>query len=195
VAWLEGLAIIGRNGAGKSTLLSLLAGLAPPDRGTIEVNGRVAALLELGSGMHPDLSGAENIYLNAALLGFGEKETRALFDPIVEFAGVGDFIHQPLRTFSSGMHLRLAFAIAVNVNPDILIVDEVLAVGDAEFQAKCYERIRRFRAEGKSFICVSHARPVLQELCDHAIWLDHGALVMSGNTVDVLDAYESRVPA
>ena len=140
----EGLAVIGSNGAGKSTLLSLVTGLAAPSRGRVEVKGRVAALLELGSGFHPDLTGAENIYLNASLLGFNQRETRAMFDSIVDFAGVGEFIHEPLRAFSSGMVVRLAFSIAVNVDPDILIIDEVLAVGDASFQEKCFATFERF---------------------------------------------------
>ncbi len=188
----EGLAVIGSNGAGKSTLLSLITGLAAPDEGSVKVNGRVAALLELGSGFHPDLTGAENVYMNASLLGFTEKQTRAMFDSIVEFAGVTEFIDEPLRTYSSGMYLRLAFSIAVNVDPEILIIDEVLAVGDRDFQAKCYERIRGFRRAGKTFLCVSHSKPTLLELCDRAVWLDHGEMMMCGKIGDVFDAYEGR---
>lgn len=188
----EGLAVIGSNGAGKSTLLSLVTRLAEPDQGSIEVNGRVAALLELGSGFHPDLTGAENVYLNAALLGFTEKQTRAMFDSIVEFSGVGDFIDEPMRSYSSGMNLRLAFAIAVNVDPDILIVDEVLAVGDQNFQAKCFDRIQGFRRAGKTFLCVSHSKPVLMALCDRAIWLDQGELMMFGKIEDIFQAYEGH---
>lgn len=188
----ESLAVIGSNGAGKSTLLSVVTGLAQPDKGVVNVKGRVAALLELGSGFHPDLTGAENVYLNAALLGFSEKQTRLMFDSIVEFSGVKDFINEPLRTYSSGMGLRLAFAVAVNVDPDILIIDEVLAVGDHEFQAKCYERIRAFRRAGKTFLCVSHSKAVLMELCDRAVWLDHGEMMMFGNIDDVFEAYEGR---
>jgi ABC-type polysaccharide/polyol phosphate transport system ATPase subunit len=192
VAGSESLAIVGSNGAGKSTLLSVVTGLATPDRGSIEVNGRVAALLELGSGFHPDLTGAENLYLNAALLGFSRRETAAMFDSIVDFSGVGEFINEPLRTYSSGMMVRLAFSIAVNVDPDILIIDEVLAVGDANFQQKCFERIRAFRKAGKTFICVSHNKYMLRELCDQAIWLDHGEMIKAGPIHDVLDAYEGR---
>jgi ABC-type polysaccharide/polyol phosphate transport system ATPase subunit len=188
----EGLAVIGSNGAGKSTLLSLVTGLAAPNRGTVEVKGRVAALLELGSGFHPDLTGAENVYLNASLLGFNQRETRTMFDSIVDFAGVGEFIHEPLRAFSSGMVVRLAFSIAVNVDPDILIIDEVLAVGDASFQEKCFERVRGFRRAGKTFLCVSHNRGMLLELCDQAIWLDHGEIMKSGTITGVIDAYEGR---
>src|SRR5438034_1302116 len=160
----ERVGIVGRNGAGKSTLLSLVCGLSTPEEGRIEVSGRVAALLELGSGFHPDLTGAENVYLNASLLGFTESKTREMFDSVVEFAGVGDFIHEPLRTYSNGMILRLAFSVAVSVDPEILIIDEVLAVGDQDFQTKSYDRIRGFRRAGKTFLCVSHNKSVLMEL-------------------------------
>lgn len=189
----EGLAVIGSNGAGKSTLLSIVAGLAKPDRGKVQVTGRIAALLELGSGFHPDLTGTENVYLNAALLGFTEKQTKEMFGTIVDFAAIGDFIDEPLRTYSSGMWLRLAFSVAVNVDPEILIVDEVLAVGDLDFQVKCYDRIRGFRNAGKTFVCVSHSKPVLMELCDQAIWLDHGEMMMNGPIADVFEAYEGRL--
>ena len=192
VAKGEGLAVIGSNGAGKSTLLSIVTGLAKPDKGKVGVNGRVAALLELGSGFHPDLTGAENVYLNAALLGFSERQTEDMFDDIVEFAGVRDFIDEPLRTYSSGMMMRLAFSIAVNVDPDVLIIDEVLAVGDQDFQAKSYERIRDFRRAGKTFVCVSHNPQVLRDLCDRAIWLDQGEMLMCDRIKYVLDAYEGR---
>ena len=191
----ESVGIIGHNGAGKSTLLSLITGLAQPDEGTIVVGGRVAALLELGSGFHPDLTGAENVRLNAALLGFTQRQVYDLFDSIVDFSGIGEFIDEPLRTYSSGMMLRLAFSIAVNVNPDILIIDEVIAVGDQTFQNKCYERIRELRHSNKTFVCVSHSRDILQDLCERAIWLDRGELVMDGRISEVLDAYGgSAVP-
>jgi ABC-type polysaccharide/polyol phosphate transport system ATPase subunit len=195
VARGEGLAIVGGNGAGKSTLLSVLAGLVPPDHGTVEVRGRIAALMDLGSGFHPDLTGTENVYVNAALLGFSESQTREAFASIVAFAGIGDYIHEPLRTYSNGMNLRLGFSVAINVDPDILIVDEVLAVGDPEFQAQCLERIREFRRAGKTFLCVSHNRKTLEELCDQALWLDHGELVMHGSAGEVLEAYEGGVRA
>jgi lipopolysaccharide transport system ATP-binding protein len=188
----ESVGIVGSNGAGKSTLLSVITGLAHPDEGSVEVNGRIAALLELGSGFHPDLTGAENIRMNAALLGFTKKETMDLFDSIVEFSGVGEFIDQPLRTYSSGMMLRLAFSVAVNVNPDVLLVDEVLAVGDQAFQARCLERIRTLRDAGKTLLCVSHATSLLTQFCDRAIWLDHGQLVMQGEINEVIEAYEGR---
>jgi ABC-type polysaccharide/polyol phosphate transport system ATPase subunit len=185
----QSLAVVGDNGAGKSTLLGLLAGLATPDTGEIEVSGRIAALLELGSGFHPDLTGRENVRLNASLLGLTRRQMEASFDSIVEFSGIGDFIDDPLRTYSSGMVMRLAFSVAVNVDPDILLIDEVLAVGDASFQDKCFDRIRDFRRAGKALVCVSHGSSLIQELCDHAIWLDHGELVMEGGIKKVLDAY------
>jgi len=188
----ESLAVVGPNGAGKSTLLGLVAGLATPDTGAITVNGRIAALLELGAGFHPDLTGAENIRVNASLIGLSRRQTAELFDPIVEFAGIGDFIGEPLRTYSTGMIMRLAFSVAINVNPEILLIDEVLAVGDQAFRAKCFERIHRFRHAGKTLLCVSHAAGIVQELCDRAIWLDRGELMMSGRTRDVIEAYEGH---
>jgi ABC-type polysaccharide/polyol phosphate transport system ATPase subunit len=187
----ECISIIGGNGAGKSTLLSLVTGLATPNEGSIEVKGRVAALLELGAGFHPDLTGAENIRMNAALLGFSRKETNELFDSIVDFSGVGEFINQTLRTYSSGMSLRLAFSVAVNLNPDVLIVDEILAVGDQSFQAKCIERIRRLRKSGKTLLFVSHNAGMVLELCDRALWLDHGSLIMQGPAKEIVAAYQA----
>jgi ABC-type polysaccharide/polyol phosphate transport system ATPase subunit len=189
----EGVAIVGGNGAGKSTLLSVVAGLAKPDRGSVTVNGRVVALLELGSGFHPDLTGIENVYLNAALLGFSEERIRKAFDSVVEFSEIGDFIREPLRTYSSGMVLRLAFAVAVHVEAEVMIVDEVLAVGDKSFQEKCFDRIRQLRKNGRTFFCVSHNRAMVEELCERAVWLDHGAVVMDGEIGSVFEAYEGRI--
>jgi lipopolysaccharide transport system ATP-binding protein len=186
----ESIGILGRNGAGKSTLLSLISGLARPDRGIVKVRGRVAPLLELGSGFHPELTGRENLLLNAALMGFTEKEIRGKQDQIIEFAGIEEFIDEPLRTYSSGMSLRLAFSIAVTVEPEILIVDEVLAVGDQAFTAKCLKRILEIRRMGTTFICVSHSAAMLESLCDRGIWLDSGQLVMQGNVREVLAAYK-----
>lgn len=185
----ESMAVIGPNGAGKSTLLSLVAGLSQPDEGAVMVNGRVAALLELGAGFHPDLTGAENVRLNALLLGLTRKRTAELFDEIVEFAEIGDFISEPLRTYSNGMIMRLAFSVAINVDPEILLVDEVLAVGDAAFQEKCFESVRQFRRSGKTLLCVSHASGMVQKLCDRALWLDHGSVVMTGPIQEVTEAY------
>jgi lipopolysaccharide transport system ATP-binding protein len=191
----ESLAVVGPNGAGKSTLLGLVAGLAIPDKGKVTVNGRVAALLELGSGFHPDLTGAENVRLNAALIGLSRKKTNEVFDQIADFAGIGEFMPEPLRTYSTGMVMRLAFAVAVHLDPEVLLVDEVLAVGDLVFQAKCVDKIREFRRAGKSLLCVSHAAGMVQQLCERAIWLDHGELIMSGSVRDVTEAYAGRAAA
>jgi len=185
----ESVAIVGRNGAGKSTLLSLVCGLSTAEKGRVEVSGQVAALLELGSGFHPDLTGAENVNLNASLLGFTRARTNALFDSIVEFSGVGDFIHEPLGTYSSGMMLRLAFSVALNLEPTILIIDEVLAVGDQAFQEKCFDKISELRNSGRTLLCVSHSTAILLKLCDRALWLDHGELIMDGKAAEVLQLY------
>jgi ABC-type polysaccharide/polyol phosphate transport system ATPase subunit len=185
----ESLAVVGSNGAGKSTLLGLVAGLAKPEQGRVTVNGHVAALLELGSGFHPDLTGRENVQLNAALLGLTRKQANERFDAIVEFSGIREFIDEPLRTYSTGMVMRLAFSVAIHRDPDVLLIDEVLAVGDAAFQAKCFERIHEFRNAGKTLISVSHANTIVHQLCDRALWLDHGELILDGQVADVLAAY------
>jgi ABC-type polysaccharide/polyol phosphate transport system ATPase subunit len=191
----ESLAIVGSNGAGKSTLLSLAVGLARPDEGEVLMNGRVAALLELGAGFHPDLTGVENVRLNAALLGMSRKRTNDLFDEIVDFSGVGEFINEPLRTYSSGMMLRLAFSVAINMDPEILVVDEILSVGDQGFQAKCLEKIRELRRRGKTMLCVSHSPAMIQQFCDRALLLERGQLLMSGSVGEVLDASLGRTAA
>lgn len=191
----ESLAVIGPNGAGKSTLLGLAAGLALPDEGSVTVNGRTAALLELGSGFHPDLTGEENVRLNASLIGLTRKRTAEIFDEIVDFSGIGDFIKEPLRTYSSGMVMRLGFSVAVMMDPEILLVDEVLAVGDAAFQTKCFDKVHEFRRRGKMLLCVSHSPGMLQELCDRAILLDHGQVVIEGTIGKVMDAYAGRQAA
>jgi ABC-type polysaccharide/polyol phosphate transport system ATPase subunit len=170
----------------------MVAGLSYPDEGTVAVNGRVAALLELGTGFHPDLTGLENINLNAALLGLSRKRTEYLLDSIVDFSGIGDFINEPLRTYSTGMMMRLAFSVAVNVDPDILILDEVFAVGDQNFQAKCRDKVMEFKRSGKTMLCVSHATATLHQLCDRAIWLDQGEVMMDGALPDVVTMYEGR---
>jgi lipopolysaccharide transport system ATP-binding protein len=188
----ESMAIVGGNGAGKSTLLSLVTGLCLPTEGRIQVRGRVAALLELGSGFHYDLTGAENVVLNASLLGLSRKETEACFDKIVEFSGVGDFIHEPLRTYSSGMTMRLAFSVAVHVDPDILIIDEVLGVGDQAFQSKCFERIAQFKRAGKTLLFVSHSAQLVRQFCDRTLWLDNGQAVLVGSPDEVLNAYAGK---
>jgi len=188
----ETIGVIGRNGAGKSTLLSLVAGISYPDEGRVTVEGRVAALLELGSGFHGDLTGVENVFLNASLLGLSRRKTQEKFDEIAAFSEIGDFIHEPLRTYSSGMVMRLAFSVAIHVDPSFLIIDEVLAVGDANFQAKCYEKIMEFKRAGKGLLIVSHAGKTIQQLCDRALWLDHGKLMMDGPTDEVVAAYTGQ---
>lgn len=188
----ECVAIVGSNGAGKTTLLSLVAGLAVPDEGSVLIGGRVAALMELGSGFHPDLTGAENVRVNAALLGLSRAETAGAMERIVDFAGAADYIDNPMRTYSTGMVVRLAFSTAVSVDPDILIIDEVLTVGDKDFQERCFEKIREFRAQGKTMLIVSHAPKMLEDICDHAVWLNHGQLVMKGALDEVQRAYYSH---
>jgi ABC-type polysaccharide/polyol phosphate transport system ATPase subunit len=189
----EALAIVGSNGAGKSTLLSIAAGVCEPDAGRVSISGRVAALLELGSGFHPDLTGVENVFLNASLLGLTRNRTNECYDSIVEFSGIGSFMREPIRTYSSGMVMRLAFAVAVHLDPDILIIDEVLAVGDKEFQTKCHDKIADLRAEGKSLLFVSHAGRSTKVFCERALWLDHGRVVMDSDIDSVVDRYESAV--
>jgi ABC-type polysaccharide/polyol phosphate transport system ATPase subunit len=186
----EGVALVGTNGAGKSTLLSVIAGLAQPDGGTLAVEGRVGALLQLGAGFHPDLTGTENVWLNAALLGLSRRRTGEVFDSIVDFAGIADFIAEPLRTYSTGMMMRLAFSVAMHMDPDIFIVDEVLAVGDHAFQTKCHAKIREFKRAGKTLIAVSHEAAGVRGLCERAIWLDHGSVVLEGPLDEVVSAYE-----
>ncbi len=187
----DGLGLIGPNGAGKSTLLNLACGLSAPDSGRIEVHGRVAALLELGSGFHPDLTGAENVRINAAMVGLSRRQTADRFEEIVEFSGVRDFIDEPLRTYSSGMMMRLAFSVAVHVDPDVLVIDEVIGVGDQAFFAKCLERMHRFQAEGKTILLATHSADLMSRLCQHALWLDRGRVVTSGPVQAVLEAYKS----
>jgi ABC-2 type transport system ATP-binding protein len=181
--------IIGSNGSGKSTMLKCLAGILFPERGKVTVTGRLSALLELGAGFHPELSGRENVYLNGAILGMGRKEIRGRLDEIVDFAGLADFIDSPVKNYSSGMTVRLGFAIAANVDPEVLLIDEVLAVGDASFQRKCAEKIEEFRSSGRTIVLVSHATGQVEQLCEHALWLERGAVRMIGDAVEVVNAY------
>lgn len=190
----ESVAVVGNNGAGKSTLLSTVAKTLYPDKGTVSVRGRVAALLELGSGFHPDLTGRENIYLNAAFLGLTKKETEEKMQSIIAFADIGEAIDGLLRTYSTGMGMRLAFAVAVHVDPEILIIDEVLAVGDKDFQAKCVNRIFDFKKAGKTLLFVSHGSAMLNVLCEKGVWLDKGRVVMHGNIEEVMAAYNASSP-
>lgn len=185
----ESIAFIGGNGAGKSTLLGLVAGTLFPTSGQIRVRGRIGALLELGAGFHPDLNGRENIFLNASLLGMSEGQIHHLYQDIVDFSELEDFIEAPLRTYSSGMRVRLGFSVAIHVNPDILIMDEVMAVGDQHFQGKCMERIRAYRSGGKTLLFVSHSPEAVMSVCQRVIWIDHGRVRMDGPTDHVLPAY------
>lgn len=189
----ESLAVIGRNGAGKSTLLSLVAGLCRPEQGMVTVRGTVGALLELGTGFHPDLTGRENLHLNAALVGFSRRETLDAEDEIIAFAELAPFIDEPIRTYSQGMTMRLAFSIAVHARPEILIVDEVLAVGDARFQARCRERIFSLRDAGCTFLFVSHSPREVTEFCRRAILLEQGRIVADGDATAVLAEYQRAV--
>lgn len=186
----ESVGVAGRNGAGKSTLLRLICGLERPTYGTVQLEGRVTALLELGAGFHPDLSGRQNLYVSAIVSGLRRPEVEARYEEIVQFAGIEPFMDEPLRTYSAGMQLRLGFAIAIHVDPDILIVDEVLAVGDYEFQEKCLERIEMFQNQGKTLLFVSHSMDSIRRFCDRAIWLQKGQLLADGPVDGVIAAYE-----
>jgi len=186
------LGLIGDNGAGKSTLLNLATGLAKPDSGRIEVNGKVAALLELGAGFHPDLTGAENVRINAALMGLSRSETARWFEQIVEFSGVRDFIDDPLRTYSNGMMVRLAFSVAIHTDPDILLIDEMIGMGDQTFYARCLDKIHQFQKEGKTIVLASHSLELLSMLCERALWLDHGKMIQLGEAGAVVAAYRAR---
>lgn len=185
----ETFGIIGRNGSGKSTLLKCLSGILTPDKGEMRIDGRIAPLLELGAGFHPDLSGRENIFLNGAIMGMSQKEIRQKYDDIVDFADIGQFINTPVKNYSSGMAVRLGFAIAINVDPEILVIDEVLAVGDTAFQNKCHQKMEDFRKEGRTILIVSHGLADIARLCSNAVWLDKGEVKMSGNATDVVNEY------
>jgi len=189
VAEGEAFGVIGHNGSGKSTLLKCLTGILQPDRGSVQMTGAVSALLELGAGFHPDLSGRENVFLNGAILGMPRRELVRRFDQIVEFAGLEAFIDQPVRNYSTGMTVRLGFAIAINVDPDILIIDEILAVGDTEFQARCRDKITEFRTAGKTIVLVSHGLSDVLGLCDRVLWLDHGRARSLGEPGEIVDEY------
>ena len=178
--------LIGHNGSGKSTLLKVVGGIIGPTSGTVANRGRIAALLELGAGFHPDLTGRENVYLNASILGMSRKETDARFDEIHQFSGIGEFIDSQVKFYSSGMYVRLAFAVAVHTDPDILLVDEVLAVGDEAFQRKCLDTIRRFQSEGRTIVLVSHSLGQIQEFCDRAILLNRGRVEFSGEPTEAV---------
>ncbi len=189
----ETFGLIGENGSGKSTMLKCLTKILRPNEGTVKINGKVSALLELGAGFHPELSGRENVFLNGAILGLSQKELRARFDEIVDFAGVREFIDEPVKNYSSGMYVRLGFSVAINVDPDVLLVDEVLAVGDEYFQRKCNEKFAEMRGQGKTIVLVSHSLGSVQNLCDRVAWFSHGHLMRVGDPKSVIEAYTETV--
>jgi ABC-type polysaccharide/polyol phosphate transport system ATPase subunit len=187
------LGVIGRNGSGKSTLLKLVAGITKPTSGTVTVHGRISALIELGAGFHPEISGRENVYINGIMLGLSKREIAARFDEIVDFAELKDFIDAPVKTYSSGMYMRLGFAVAIHVNPDVLLVDEVLAVGDEGFTHKCLDKFAEFKRRGKTILLVTHSLGLVERFCDEALWLDGGAMKGMGDPKRVVDAYVTDV--
>lgn len=181
--------LIGQNGSGKSTLLKVISRILYPNRGRVTVNGRLSTLLELGAGFHPDFTGRENIYLNASILGLSRRETRERLADIIAFSELGDFIDNPVRNYSSGMYMRLGFSVAVHVDPHVLLIDEVLAVGDLAFQGKCLDRIQKMQHEGRTIILVTHSPQQVEDLCDMAVWLDAGQVRLAGEAVSVARAY------
>ncbi|MBI5198285.1 MAG: ABC transporter ATP-binding protein [Nitrospirae bacterium] len=187
----ETVGIIGQNGSGKSTLLKIITGVIQPTGGAVKVNGRVSSLLELGAGFNPEFTGRDNVFMNGALMGFSQKEMERKFAEIAAFADIGEFVDQPVRTYSSGMYTRLAFSAAINVDPDILIIDEILSVGDENFQSKCRQKIQELRRSGKTILLVSHDMFTVENLCGKVCLLDHGRCLMEGKPVDVIPAYKN----
>jgi ABC-type polysaccharide/polyol phosphate transport system ATPase subunit len=187
------LGVIGRNGSGKSTLLKLVAGIAKPTSGTVKVNGRISALIELGAGFHPEISGRENVFINGIMLGLTKREVARRFDEIVEFAELEDFIDAPVKTYSSGMYMRLGFAVAIHVDPDVLLVDEVLAVGDEGFTHKCLDKFAEFKRRGKTILLVTHSLGLVEKFCDEALWMDAGRMKVQGDPKRVVGAYVTDV--
>ena len=185
----ETVALIGTNGSGKSTLLKLMTRIIFPNEGTIELDGKVTSLLELGAGFHPDFTGRENIYFNASIFGLTRKEIDDRMNQIIEFSELGEFIDSPIRTYSSGMYMRLAFSVAINVDADILLIDEILAVGDQHFQDKCYAKLKELRDSGKTIVIVTHSLGVVKELCHRAIWIYKGEFRLDGDPAYVIDEY------
>ena len=183
----ESVAVLGLNGSGKSTTLKLISGVLEPDEGRVYTRGRVAGLIEVGAGFHPDLSGRENVYLNAAILGMNQRQTAEQFDSIVEFSGIGEFIDQEVKHYSSGMFMRLAFAVAIHVELDILLVDEILSVGDAPFREKCIAKIKELTAQGKTMLVVSHNTGMVKELCDRGVVIRRGKKVFDGPIVEAVE--------
>ena len=187
--------VIGRNGSGKSTMLKLIAGIGKPSSGSVHVTGRVSALIELGAGFHPEISGRENVFINGMMLGLSKREVAARFDDIVQFAGMQDFIEAPVKTYSSGMYMRLGFAVAIHVDPDVLLVDEVLAVGDEAFTHKCLDKFAELKRRGKTVLLVTHSLDLVSRFCDQALWLDGGVVRAQGDPQRVIDAYLLDVSA
>jgi homopolymeric O-antigen transport system ATP-binding protein len=187
----EAFGLVGRNGSGKSTLLKVIAGIYPPTKGKVQLpNGaRMGTMIELGVGFHPELTGKENVFLGASIHGLNRKETEAIYKAVVDFSELDEFMDTPVKNYSSGMHARLGFALAVNLNPDVLLVDEVLAVGDEAFQQKCTDQIDKFRAQGKTIIFVSHSADAVKKICDRACVLDHGRVVFLGKSAEAIDRY------
>lgn len=189
----EAVALIGRNGAGKSTSLGLVAGVIKPTSGTVTTKGRVASMLELGGGFHPELTGRENIYLNATLLGLRRKEVQQRIDKIIEFSELGQFIDEPIRVYSSGMLAKLGFSVITQVEPDVLIIDEVLAVGDISFQAKCIQTIREFKKRGVTILFVSHNMSDVEKICDRVVWIENHRLKEIGSAKEIVDNYKKAM--
>lgn len=185
----EAVALIGTNGSGKSTLLKLMTKIIYPNKGKITTDGKLTSLLELGAGFHPDFSGRENIYFNASIFGLTKKEIDDRLEDIIEFSELRPFIDNPVRTYSSGMYMRLAFAVAINVDADILLIDEILSVGDEHFQNKCFEKMLELKAKGKTMVFVTHSMQSVKRLCDRAVWLCNGEIKMDGNTTEVVEEY------
>jgi lipopolysaccharide transport system ATP-binding protein len=187
--------LIGHNGSGKSTLLKLIAGIHRPTSGTITAHGRVSAMLELGAGFHPELSGRDNIFLNGSILGLTRRQIAAAMDDIIEFSGIGEFVDVPVKVYSSGMYVRLGFSIAANLDPELLIIDEIVAVGDEDFQRRCFDRLYELRRKGTTIVFVSHSLALIQTLCDRVAWIDHGRLRAEGPAYEVVDRYVQEVNA
>lgn len=188
----ESVGIMGRNGSGKSTLLKLIAGVTEPSKGTIRIQGRIAPLIELGAGFHPELTGRENVYLNGIILGMSRKEVETKFQEIVDFAEIWDFINVPVKHYSSGMYLRLAFSVAIATKPDILLLDEILAVGDAKFQKKCFVKLKAFQKEGKTIIFVSHDKEAIRDFCTRAIYIHKSRIEKDGSPASVGSYYSDH---
>lgn len=185
----EAIGLVGHNGCGKSTTLKLLTRIIYPDEGTVELKGRVSSLLELGAGFHPDMSGRENIYINASIFGLSRKEIDSRIDDIIDFSELGEYIDNPVRTYSSGMYMRLAFSVAINVQADILLIDEILAVGDVNFQAKCFSKLHEIKKQGTTIVIVSHSMEQIEKICSRSIWIHEGEIRMDGETREVHNSY------